>query len=120
LRQAASLHALSRNYVSNALKFSPDDGRVTVRALPENAKRWRLEVEDRGDGIEPEKMDKLFHEFHQLDPDRTKKREGTGVGLALTKRIVEAQGGAVGVRSTPGQGSVFFAVLPRSTPAVPT
>jgi len=57
-------------------------------------------------------LEKLFTDFQQLHAGRHRS-QGTGLGLALTKRIVEAQGGRVGVESTPGQGSVFFAILPR-------
>jgi CheY-like chemotaxis protein len=101
------------NYLSNALKFTPDGGRVVVRVRPEAAKTFRLEVEDTGIGINAQDIDRLFIEFQQLDAALTKKHSGTGLGLALTKRIVEAQGGTVGVRSVSGQGSVFHAVLPR-------
>jgi len=102
------------NYLSNALKFSPDEGRVMVRVSPEGADEFRIEVEDHGIGIKAEDMNRLFVEFQQLDASTAKKYPGTGLGLALTKRIVEAQGGRVGARSTPGKGSVFFAVLPRA------
>jgi PAS domain S-box-containing protein len=101
------------NYLSNALKFSPDGGAVSVRVLPEDAERVRIEVEDHGIGIKTEDLGKLFVEFQQLDASTAKKYQGTGLGLALTKRIVEAQGGQVGVQSWPGRGSVFYAVLPR-------
>jgi PAS domain S-box-containing protein len=106
------------NYLSNALKFTPDEGRVTVRVRPEGPDAFRLEVEDTGIGIRPEDLGRLFMEFQQLDASTAKKYQGTGLGLALTKRIVEAQGGQVGVRSAPGQGSVFSAVLPRVQRAV--
>ncbi|HYN22104.1 MAG TPA: ATP-binding protein [Thermoanaerobaculia bacterium] len=108
----AKLKQVLYNYLSNALKFTPDDGRVAVRVMPEGAGEFRIEVEDTGIGIKLEDLDRLFVEFQQLDASLAKKYAGTGLGLALTKRIVEAQGGRVGVRSTPGQGSVFFAVLP--------
>jgi signal transduction histidine kinase len=101
------------NYVSNALKFSPEDTRVTIRARPEGDDRWRLEVEDQGVGIAAADVDRLFREFEQLDAGSARRHEGTGLGLVLTKRLVEAQGGEVGVRSAPGAGSTFFAVLPR-------
>ncbi len=101
------------NYLSNALKFTPEGGRVAVRMGPDGAGAFRLEVEDTGIGIESGDVAQLFVEFHQLDASTAKKYQGTGLGLALTRRIVEAQGGRVGVTSTPGKGSVFFAVLPR-------
>jgi PAS domain S-box-containing protein len=100
------------NYLSNALKFTAEGGRVTVRVRPEPPGRFRLEVEDNGIGIQPEDVGRLFTEFQQLDSGLGKMYQGTGLGLALTRRMVEAQGGEVGVRSTPGQGSTFHAVLP--------
>jgi PAS domain S-box-containing protein len=102
------------NYLSNALKFTPDGGHITIRVTPESATAFRLEVEDTGIGIRAEDMDRLFVEFQQLDAGASRKFQGTGLGLALTKRIVEAQGGRVGCRAAAtGAGSVFFAVLPR-------
>src|SRR5207253_4669586 len=109
----ARLKQVLYNYLSNALKFTPSGGLVTVRASPEGADFFRLEVKDTGPGIRPEDLRRLFVEFQQLDAGATKKHAGTGLGLALTKRIVEAQGGSVGVRSAAGAGSVFWAVLPR-------
>jgi signal transduction histidine kinase len=106
------------NYLSNALKFTPEGGNVVVRTSAESPASFRLEVEDSGIGIAPEHMQRLFLEFEQLEVGATKP-QGTGLGLALTRRIVEAQGGTVGVRSDPGRGSVFHAVLPRETLAIP-
>jgi PAS domain S-box-containing protein len=101
------------NYLSNALKFTPEGGRVSVRVKPDTNETFRLEVEDTGPGIQERDLARLFVEFQQLDAALTKKHAGTGLGLALTKRIVEAQGGSVGVRSVSGEGSVFHAILPR-------
>ena len=109
----AKLKQVLYNYLSNALKFTPESGHVTVRALAEGPDRFRLEVEDTGIGIKPEDIGRLFVEFQQFDASAAKKYPGTGLGLALTKRLVEAQGGHVGVQSTPGMGSLFYAVLPR-------
>jgi signal transduction histidine kinase len=100
------------NFVSNAVKFTPEGGRVWVRVSAEGDSQFRLEVEDTGVGIAPEDTGRLFVEFHQLDSGTAKRYQGSGLGLALTKRIVEAQGGRVGVLSTPGKGSTFFAILP--------
>jgi CheY-like chemotaxis protein len=72
----------------------------------------RVAVEDTGIGIAPENLARLFVAFQQLDAGAAKQFAGTGLGLALTKRIVEAQGGRVEVRSVVGQGSTFSAVLP--------
>jgi len=110
---AGKLKQVLYNYLSNALKFTADGGRVWVRARRDGDDRFRIEVEDSGIGIAGEDLARLFVEFQQLDASAAKKYPGTGLGLALTKRIVEAQRGSVGVESTPGKGSVFFAVLPR-------
>ena len=102
------------NYISNALKFTPVGGSVVVRAQPDEASAgFRLEVEDSGTGIAPEDLGRLFVEFQQLDAGAAKRDAGTGLGLALTRRLVEAQGGTVGVRSTLRKGSTFHAVFPR-------
>jgi PAS domain S-box-containing protein len=108
-----SVKQILYNYLSNALKFTPEGGRVTIRGKAEDADHFRLEVEDNGIGINTDDRDRLFVEFQQLDSSAGKKYSGTGLGLALTKKIVEAQGGRVGVNSTPGKGSIFYAVLPR-------
>ncbi|HUJ29622.1 MAG TPA: CHASE domain-containing protein [Myxococcales bacterium] len=101
------------NYLSNSIKFSPPEADIAVRARPEGDGAFRLEVEDHGIGIQDDDLGKLFVTFQQLDSGSAKKHPGTGLGLALTRRLVEAQGGSVGVKSTFGSGSVFHVVLPR-------
>lgn len=108
------------NFVSNALKFTPPGGNVIIRAIAEDQAHVKLEVEDTGIGIPLDKIDSLFQDFHQLDASLSKRVQGTGLGLALTKRLVEAQGGRVGVHSTLNQGSTFFAVLPMSDGSIHT
>jgi PAS domain S-box-containing protein len=103
------------NYLSNAVKFTADGGHIVVRAEPHGDDAFLLEVEDDGVGIESDDQQRLFTPFQQLDRSVVARFGGTGLGLALTRRIVEAQGGSVGVRSTPGAGSVFRAILPRTT-----
>ena len=99
--------------LSNAVKFSPAGGEVVLRIATEGDAFFRVEVQDQGIGIAAEKLSLLFSDFRQLDEGSTKAYQGLGMGLALVRRMVEAQGGSVGVRSTEGQGSVFFLVLPR-------
>jgi PAS domain S-box-containing protein len=106
------------NYLSNALKFTPEGGCIVVRTTPESPHSFRLEVEDSGVGIAPDRLQRLFVEFEQLAPGGDKP-PSSGLGLMLTPRIVEAQGGTVGVRSCLGHGSVFHAILPREIPAIP-
>jgi signal transduction histidine kinase len=107
---APRLKQVIYNYLSNAIKFTPEGGEIQVRARREGSRAFRIEVEDTGPGIEPESISRLFADFQQLDAARS--GGGTGLGLALTKRIVEEQGGTVGVRSELGAGSLFFAILP--------
>jgi PAS domain S-box-containing protein len=104
------------NYLSNALKFTPERGKVHVVATAVGNGEFRLEVQDSGIGIEEKDMSRLFVEFQQLDEGASKKYQGTGLGLALTKKIVEAQRGRVGVTSEVGKGSTFFAILPIRSP----
>jgi signal transduction histidine kinase len=111
----AKLKQVLLNYLSNAVKFTPPGGRVTLVVEPYGGGNFRLTVEDTGIGISEEDQERLFKEFHQIDLRAPKERQGTGLGLALVKRIVEAQGGTVGVHSVPGRGSIFFAVLPTLT-----
>ncbi len=109
------------NYLSNAIKFSPDGGRVLIHTRADMPGMFRVDVRDQGVGIAQRDIARLFTEFEQLEAGASKRHQGTGLGLALTKRLVEAQGGWVGVSSIVGQGSEFFAVLPRrpgvATPA---
>ena len=109
----ARLKQVLYNYLSNAFKFTPPGGHVIVRAHGSDTEHVTIEVEDDGAGIAPADLSRLFVEFQQLDNGSTKKHAGTGLGLALTRRIVEAQGGRVGVRSELGRGSTFWAILPR-------
>jgi PAS domain S-box-containing protein len=108
----ARLKQVLYNFLSNALKFSPEGGEVSVTVAAEGKAGFRLQVDDAGPGIAAEDLPRLFGAFHQLE-NAGKQPGGTGLGLALTKQMVEAQGGHVGVRSAPGKGSSFFAVLPR-------
>jgi PAS domain S-box-containing protein len=101
------------NYVSNAIKFTPAGGRITIRILPEGPALFRIDVEDTGVGIAADDLGKLFVEFQQLDASAAKEYQGTGLGLALTKKLAEAHGGRVAVHSTPGEGSTFSVILPR-------
>ena len=108
---AARLRQVLFNYLSNALKFTPEDGSIAVRILPEAPASYRIAVEDSGLGIRTEDIPRLFTEFGQLGTAR-RAGSGTGLGLAINRQIVEKQGGRVGVESTPGAGSCFWAVLP--------
>lgn len=99
------------NLVSNAIKFTPEKGHVTVRArLFDNS--VQLSVQDTGIGIAKNDMDKLFQPFKQLNPYLTREHEGTGLGLALVKKFVEMHGGRIRVKSELEKGSSFIFTIP--------
>ena len=115
----ARLKQVAYNYLSNALKFTPTGGRVALRIKPHEVDQFKLEVEDTGIGIAESDLGRLFVEFQQLEAGAAKRHQGTGLGLALTRRLVEAQGGTVGVKSAVGEGSTFHACLPRHAITMP-
>jgi PAS domain S-box-containing protein len=100
------------NLLSNAVKFTDDGGQVEIVANSQDTGRLRLEVRDSGVGIRAEDFSKLFVEFQQLDAGMARRHQGTGLGLALTKKIVELQKGTITVESEPGKGSIFTVILP--------
>ncbi|MFO0679529.1 MAG: histidine kinase dimerization/phospho-acceptor domain-containing protein [Polyangiaceae bacterium] len=106
------LKQVVHSYLSNAVKFSKDGDVVRVLAGPREHGMFRLDVVDAGDGVAAENRDRLFERFHPLEGGPARNHGGAGLGLALTKRIVEAQGGDVGMTSDPGTGSTFYAALP--------
>jgi signal transduction histidine kinase len=122
------------NLLSNASKFTPEEGDVTVSAvatrapLPVPADRpsdsarfvardavW-ISIRDTGHGIKSDDMPKLFHEFSQVDPSASRAQQGTGLGLALSKRFVEMHGGTIGAESVYGTGATFWFILPIDGP----
>jgi len=102
------------NLVTNAVKFTQAGGRVTVRAFAAGGDRWAMEIEDTGTGISDEGQARLFRAFEQLETTPSNRQQGTGLGLALTKKLVEAQGGTISVVSQVGVGSTFSVTLPNS------
>jgi signal transduction histidine kinase/ActR/RegA family two-component response regulator len=107
------------NLLSNAIKYNRDGGRVRVSCDETAAGSVRIAVSDTGAGITPELLGRLFTPFERLGADQGG-IEGTGLGLALSKRLVEAMGGTLTVMSTPGEGSTFTVELPSAVgPTVP-
>ena len=98
------------NLLSNAVKFTPDEGALSLKAVLQDD-GVEISVTDTGIGIEPEFQQKIFDEFFQVG-DHLKKQEGTGLGLALTKKFIELHGGRIWVQSAKGQGSTFTFTLP--------
>ena len=99
------------NLLSNAIKFSPPGGRVRIDASATD-EVLRLSVRDHGDGIAAKDLPRLFKKFQQIDSGSTRKVGGTGLGLVISKGIVEQHGGRIGVESAPGEGSTFWFTLP--------
>lgn len=97
--------------VDNAVKFNNAGGRVHLSAELDG-KRIQIAVADTGVGISPDKISEIFEPFHQIDSSSTRKIGGTGIGLTLTKRIIEAHGSKLKVESLPGKGSRFSFSLP--------
>jgi PAS domain S-box-containing protein len=101
------------NLLSNAVKFTDAGGKVEIAAGPGENGFFEVRVTDTGIGIKEGDMERLFREFEQLESGAARRFEGTGLGLALTKKLVEMQGGNVSATSEYGKGSTFTVVLPR-------
>jgi two-component system, OmpR family, sensor histidine kinase VicK len=99
------------NIISNALKYSPEGGKVTFR-VNEHEDKIIVSVTDQGMGIPKGNIDKVFGRFYRVDKARTRKLGGTGLGLAIAKEMVEAHDGHIWVRSVEGKGTTFFFSLP--------
>jgi len=100
------------NLLSNAVKFTESGGRIDIEVCPVGDGRFKVIVRDSGIGIAPENMHRLFKTFEQLDDSIARRYEGTGLGLSLTRRLVEMQGGSIAASSQKGIGSVFTVELP--------
>jgi signal transduction histidine kinase len=106
------------NLLSNAMKFTPDGGTVCVQVAPEagmpqEAPGLRFSVIDSGIGIDPEDLERIFEPFEQADNSSSRRFQGTGLGLTLTRRMVELHGGSIWAESEgPGKGSRFHFILP--------
>ncbi|MEO7987192.1 MAG: response regulator [Gemmatimonadales bacterium] len=112
----AKLAQILYNLLSNAIKFTPDGGSIGVAArVADN--EMQIDVSDTGIGIPPEDQDRIFLEFEQGDGSYARSQQGTGLGLALTRRLVGLHGGRMWVQSAPGRGSVFTCAFPLAAPA---
>jgi CheY-like chemotaxis protein len=103
------------NLLSNAVKYNREGGEVEVSAVREGSDWVRISVTDTGPGIDPDSFEKLFTPFERLDAGADV--EGTGLGLALSRSLVEAMHGSLTVSSAPGEGSTFTVELPMGEPA---
>jgi len=125
-RVAANLHSIVGddrrlrqillNLVSNAVKFTPNGGRVALEIDGTEDGGWTLKVSDSGIGIASEDIDRAFQPFEQLGYFLVKKQQGTGLGLPLTKKLVEAHGGSIHLESQVGKGTTITVTLPAKPP----
>lgn len=109
------LHQILSNLLSNAIKFSPEGGKVQVQFSAQHtaAGPWlEIGVQDEGQGILPEQLPYIFDRFYQADNSPTRKQAGTGIGLALTRELVQLMGGEIRVESKIDEGSLFQVRLP--------
>ncbi len=108
------LKQILQNLLSNAVKFTPPGGRIRLRARanPPGGDQLEISVADTGVGIAPQDHERIFGRFEQVDPSASRSYQGTGLGLSLTKKLVELHGGTLLVESEVGKGSIFTFSLP--------
>jgi signal transduction histidine kinase len=102
------------NLVSNAVKFTPPGGSVTIQAEHAGDSSVEISVTDTGIGITPDKLDSVFDPFVQVDARLTREQSGAGLGLAISRDLARGMGGDLKVRSEPGRGSTFVLTLQRA------
>jgi two-component system phosphate regulon sensor histidine kinase PhoR len=113
LADVDQVEQILNNLVSNAIKYSPSGGRVVLSVRTEDG-FMKISAEDEGIGIPEEERENIFERYHRVDSSSTRRISGTGLGLFITKILVEAQGGTIGLESTLGEGSLFYFTLPLS------
>jgi signal transduction histidine kinase len=113
------LRQILLNLLSNAVKFTPDGGLITVEAT-ERGGSLQFTVSDTGIGIAAEEQPRIFYPFLQVDGSYNRRQEGTGLGLSLTRELVELHGGRIWVESKKGQGSRFSFTIPMAGPRAPS
>ncbi len=110
LADKSQLTQLFQNLIGNAIKFHGHDSpEIHINAVPENS-RWKFSIRDNGIGIDPAYKDRIFQVFQRLHARDA--YEGTGIGLAIAKKIVERHGGRIWVESTVNEGATFYFTMP--------
>jgi hypothetical protein len=108
----SKLKIIFHHLITNAIKFTPEQGRIWVDIRHENGSALLIDVKDNGIGISEDDKAKLFDTFVQLDGSPTRRYGGSGLGLALVKKLVEIHKGSIWIESEPGKGSTFHLVIP--------
>jgi two-component system phosphate regulon sensor histidine kinase PhoR len=106
------------NLLDNAIKYTPEGGRVIVSVVEKDSKDIQFSIEDNGIGIPNEDLSRIFERFYRVDKGRSKELGGTGLGLSIVKHLVQAHGGRVWVDSQLGKGSTFYFTLPMRSEAI--
>ncbi len=114
LADSDALACVFINLLDNAIKYGPENGRVTVTAHPVGDEQIRIQVQDEGSGIASELRPHLFERFYRVDPGRSRKIGGSGLGLAIVKSFVETMNGQVGMEPGTPHGSSFWITLPKA------
>lgn len=107
------LHQILGNLINNAIKYTPEQGKITIRWEYEDSETVLLQVQDTGIGIEEKYQSRLFERFFRVDKARSRELGGTGLGLSIVKHLVQSFNGTIGVSSKVGEGSTFSVRLPR-------
>ena len=114
LADPTQLHQLFQNLIANALKFRSEVPPTIIVRATEDGDRWRFSVADNGIGFDMRFADRIFQMFQRLH--ERERFSGSGIGLAIAKRVVERHGGTISVESTPGEGTTFFFTLRQVKP----
>ncbi len=109
-----SMRTVLNNLIDNAIKYTPQNGRIEIKAIESENHHVRIEVIDTGIGINPKYHERIFQRFYQIDKARSQSMGGTGLGLAIVKHIIEKHGSQIHIDSTPGKGSSFWFELNRA------
>jgi len=102
------IRSVFNNLIDNAIKYTPENGKITIRAEKLNNNRVKIEVADTGIGIDPKYHDRIFQRFYRVDKARSRTLGGTGLGLAIVKHIIERHGSKIYLESELGKGSCFW------------
>ncbi|MEL7237974.1 MAG: ATP-binding protein, partial [Planctomycetota bacterium] len=113
------LQQILYNFLSNAIKFSPQGGTIDLTARRDDGQHARITVRDEGPGVPEDQQAAIFEKFKQLDAGVTREHAGTGLGLAISTELADLLGGEIGVESEPGHGATFWLRLPLTYEAKP-